>query len=312
MKIFVAGATGVMGQRLIPLLIRSGHAVTGMTRSPEKVDQISSAGAEPVIADALDRPAVLSAIERVQPEVIVHQLTAIPSDLNLRHLDQHFAPTNQLRTEGTDNLMAAAVAVKARRFVAQSFAGWPYARTDGTAKTEDDPLDSNPPEALRRSLEALRHLEKVTTGTAGIEGVVLRYGAFYGPGNTLSRQGAMLEQVRRRRIPIIGGGRGVWSFVHIDDAARATLIAIERAAPGIYNIVDDEPAPVREWLPFLASAAGAKPPWHLPAWIGRLAIGEHGVAMMTQVRGASNAKAKSALNWYPVWATYRKGFRRAL
>lgn len=312
MKIFVAGASGALGRRLLPVLIEAGHVVVGMTRSAGKADAIRAAGAEPVVADALDAGAVMAAVKQAAPEVVVHELTALPASLDLRRLDRDFAQTNRLRTEGTDHLLAAARAAGARRFVAQSFAGWPYAREGGPVKMEDDPLDPNPPEALRATLEAIRHLESAVLAGQGIEGVVLRYGGFYGPGNAIGEGGAMPDLVRHRRIPIIGGGTGVWSFVHIDDAARATLAAIERAAPGVYNIVDDDPAPVSEWLAGLAAALGAKPPRRLPAWLGRLVIGEAGIMLMTQTRGASNAKAKRELGWQPAWASWRDGFRRGL
>jgi len=312
MKVFVAGATGAIGKRLIPVLKQAGHSVTGMTRSASKADSLRSAGAEAAIVDALDPAAVATAVERAKPEVIVHELTAIPQAFDVRKFAEQFALTNRLRTEGTDNLLAAARASGVRRFVAQSYAGWPYARAGGSVKTENDPLDPNPPAAFRETLRAIKYLESAVLGTPGIEGLVLRYGGFYGPGNGLGEGGAIVEQVRQRKFPIIGGGTGVWSFIHIDDAARATVAAIERGAPGIYNIVDDEPAPVSEWLSALASILGAKPPLRLPAWLGRLATGEQGVVMMTQIRGASNHKAKRELAWQPLWATWRDGFRDGL
>jgi 2-alkyl-3-oxoalkanoate reductase len=313
MRVFVAGASGAIGKRLVRLLSRAGHSVTGMTRSADKAGAIRSEGAEAVVADAFDRAAVRSAVMRAEPEIVVHELTAIPAMLDLRHFAEQFEPTNRLRTEGTDNLLAAAQAAgTVRRMVAQSYAGWPYARVGGPVKTEEDPLDPNPPAAMRNSLLAIQHVESAVLRTEGIEGLALRYGGFYGPGNTLGEGGAMLNEVRRRRVPVIGGGTGIWSFIHIEDAARATVAAVERGQPGIYNVVDDEPAPVSEWLPALARIVGAKPPLRLPAWIGRLAIGEHGVIMMTQVRGASNAKAKRELGWHPIWATWRDGFREGL
>jgi len=270
------------------------------------------AGAEAVVVDALNAGDLMKAVAHARPEVIIHQLTAIPPDLDLRKFGEQFRLTNRLRTEGTDNLLTAAQAAGVRRFVAQSYAGWPYARTGGAVKTENDPLDPNPPAAFREILRAIQYLESTVMNASEIDGLVLRYGGFYGPGNTLGEGGTMLEQVRRRKVPIIGGGTGVWSFIHIDDAARATVAAVERGAPGIYNIVDDEPAPVSEWLSTLARILGAKSPLRLPAWLGRLAIGEHGVVMMTQVRGASNQKAKRELGWQPRWATWRDGFRNGL
>jgi 2-alkyl-3-oxoalkanoate reductase len=308
MKVFLAGATGALGKRLVPQLVGAGHEVVGMTRSPDKADVLRAAGAEPVVADGLDRDAVTAAVLRAEPEVVVHQLTALSGEADLRRFDRSFALTNRLRTEGLDLLLAAAQSVGARRFVAQSFAGWPYARTGGPVKTEDDPLDPDPPAAMGETLAAIRHLESAVTGADGLDGLALRYGGFYGPGTSVSKDGVVAEAIRRRRFPIVGGGEGVWSFVHIDDAASATLAAIERGAPGVYNVVDDEPAPVAEWLPVLAASVGAKPPRRVPVWLARLLVGEAGVSMMTQVRGASNAKAKRELGWQPSVPTWREGF----
>ena len=255
MRIFLVGATGAVGKRLVPLLAARGHDVVGTTRSPAKIDALRAAGAEPVVLDVLESEAV---------------------------------------------------------FVAQSFAGWPYAREGGAVKTEDDPLDPYPPAFARRTLEAIRHLEAAVLRAEGLEGIVLRYGGFYGPETSLAEGGVHLEAFRRRRFPIVGKGTGVWSFIHIDDVATATLAAIERGRRGIYNIVDDEPAPVSEWLPALAAAIGAKPPRRVPAWLGRLLAGEQAVSMMTEVRGASNAKAKRELDWQPAYASWREGFRTGL
>jgi 2-alkyl-3-oxoalkanoate reductase len=312
MRIFVAGATGALGRRLVPLLVQGGHQVTGMTRTAGKAAGLRAAGAEPVVADALDRDAVLRAVVAARPEVVVHELTALAQMTDFRRLDEGFALTNRLRTEGTDHLLAAARAAGARRFVAQSFAGWPFARVGGPVKTEDDPLDPDPPAQLRRTLDAIRHLESAVLGAEGLEGVVLRYGGFYGPGTSAGEGGFMLEDLRRRRFPLVGAGTGVWSFVHIDDAATATMAAVERGAPGIYQIVDDDPAPVSEWLPALAAAVGARPPRRVPAWVARLAGGAHGVVLMTEVRGASNAKARRELGWRPAWPSWRQGFREGL
>jgi 2-alkyl-3-oxoalkanoate reductase len=312
MRIFVAGATGALGRRLVPLLVQGGHQVTGMTRTAGKAAGLRAAGAEPVVADALDRDAVLRAVVAARPEVVVHELTALAQMTDFRRLDEGFALTNRLRTEGTDHLLAAARAAGARRFVAQSFAGWPFARVGGPVKTEDDPLDPDPPAQLRRTLDAIRHLEAAVLGAEGIEGVVLRYGGFYGPGTSAGEGGFMLEDLRRRRFPLVGAGTGVWSFVHIDDAATATVAAVERGAPGIYQIVDDDPAPVSEWLPALAAAIGARPPLRVPAWVARLAGGAHGVVLMTEARGASNAKARRELGWRPAWPSWRQGFRDGL
>jgi len=309
MRIFVAGATGAIGRRLIPMLLSAGHNVSGMTRSRSKSASLRLSGADPVVADALDPKAVMAAITEARPEVVVHELTAIPQRFNLRRFDQDFALTNRLRTEGTDNLLAAARAAEVRRFVAQSYAGWPYAREGGPIKTEEDPLDNNPPAAFRSTGQAIRHLETAVLGATDLEGIVLRYASFYGPGTSLGQGGSSLEDVRRRHFPVVGNGAGVWSFIHIDDAARATLAAIDHGQPGIYNIADDDPAPVSEWLPALAAAIGAPPPRHVPAFVGRLAVGELGVVMMTEIRGASNAKAKRKLGWQPKWTSWREGFR---
>jgi len=312
MRVFIAGATGAVGRRLVPLALRAGHQVTGMTRSEDKAGVLRAAGAVAVVADALDRAAVVAAVAKAAPEVVVHQLTALSSFTNLRWFDSELAATNLLRTQGTTNLVAAARAAGARRFVAQSFTGWPYARTGGPVKTEEDELDPDPPAKLRTTLDAIAYLERAVLAADGLEGVVLRYGWFYGPGTSLGAGGKYLELIRRRRFPIIGDGTGVWSFIHIDDVASATLSAIERGAAGVYNIVDDEPAPVAEWLPFLASAIGAPPPRHIPAWLGRTLIGEHGLAIMNEARGAANAKAKHELGWRPRYASWREGFRKGL
>ncbi len=309
MRVFVAGASGAIGRRLIPLLSRAGHVVFGMTRSAAKIPALRAVGAEPVVADALDRKAVLQAVTASRPEVVVHELTAISSLANLRRFDLDFRSTNRLRTEGTDHLIAAARAAGVRRFVAQSFAGWPYARIGGPVKTEDDPLDPDPPRQFRATLGAIRYLEQAVLTVGGF---ALRYGWFYGPGTSLADGGTYVDAIRRRRFPIVGAGTGVWSFIHIDDAASATLLAIESAASGICNIVDDEPAPVAEWLPALASAIGAAPPRHIPSWLGRLLIGEHGLALMNEIRGASNARAARELGWRPRYSTWRQGFRTGL
>jgi len=294
------------------MLVQAGHAVTGMTRSADKAGAIRRAGADAVVADALDAAAVARAVFEARPEVIIHQLTALPQAIDVRKFAEQFAMTNRLRTEGTDNLLAAAHQTGVRRFIAQSYAGWQYARTGSAVKTENDPLDPNPPAAFRATLAAIQHVESATLNAQGIEGLVLRYGGFYGPGNAIGAGGPVIEQVRKRQFPILGGGGGVWSFIHIDDAARATAAAVEHGAPGIYNIVDDEPATVAEWLTGLAHSVGAKPPRHLPGWLGRLLIGEAGMIMMTEVRGASNQKAKRELGWEPQWKTWRDGFKNGL
>jgi 2-alkyl-3-oxoalkanoate reductase len=314
MKVFVAGATGALGVQLVPQLVAGGHEVVGMTRTPSKQEGLRALGARPAVADALDPDAVARVVAEAEPEVIVHQLTALSGAMDMRHVDRFFAVTNRLRTEGTDHLLAAGRAAGVRRFVAQSYAGWPFARTGGPVKSEDDPLDPDPPAALRPSLEAIRHVEQAVTGIGWAEGLVLRYGGFYGPGTGMSLDpGAeMAKPVRRRQFPLIGDGGGVWSFVHIEDAASATVMAVEHGPGGIYHVVDDEPAPVREWLPALASALGAKPPWRLPRWLGRLLAGEAATVMMTEVRGADNAKAKRELGWRPRYPSWRLGFAKGL
>jgi nucleoside-diphosphate-sugar epimerase len=308
MKVLVAGATGALGRQLVAQLVARGHEVFGMTRSASKRDEVRKLGAVPVVADALHADAVARAVAQAGPEVIVHELTALAGSLDLRHFDRDFAVTNRLRTEGTDHLLAAGRAIGVRRFVAQSFAGWPFARSGGPVKTEDDPLDPSPPEAMRSTLDALRYLEDAVVNADWTEGIVLRYGGFYGPGTSLGAGGEHVELIRRRRFPVVGGGAGVWSFVHIEDAADATVAAVERGRRGIYNIVDDEPAAVAEWLPAVAAALGAKRPRRVPRAIGRLLAGEAATVMMTEVRGASNAKARASLGWQPRHASWREGF----
>lgn len=312
MKIFLAGATGAIGTRLLPMLVRAGHTVTGTARHPGKAAAISSAGAVPIVLDALDAEQVVAAVQRAQPDLIIHQLTALPNEFNIRRFDREFALTNRLRTEATDHLLAAARAVGCSRFIAQSYAGWPYERTGGWIKSEEDPLLISPAPIVREALAAIVHVESSVLGESGMKGFVLRYGAFYGPGTSLGLGGSMLEEIRRRRLPLVGKATGYWSFIHIDDAAAATLAAVAGMTPGIYNIVDDEPAPVSAWLPFLAGVLGAKPPRHIPAWLAQMAIGKNGVAMMTESRGASNRKAKSLLPWRLKWPTWRLGFRDGL
>jgi len=312
MKIFVAGATGNVGSRLIPLLVDRGHQVVGTTRTAAKADRLTRVGAEPMIVDGLDRDGLTAAVAKAEPDVVVHQMTALSVSFDMRRIDQVFATTNRLRTEGTDILLAAARSAGVRKVVAQSFAGWPYARVGGPVKTEEDPLDPSPPARLRGTLDAIRHLESAVLSAGDIQGVVLRYGGFYGPQSSISPDGEIVAMVRKRRFPIVGDGAGVWSFVHLDDVATATAAAIERGTPGLYNIVDDEPARVADWLPVLAAAAGAKPPRHVPVWLGRLAVGPQGVAMMTEIRGASNAKAKRELGWQLNHPSWREGFRTVL
>jgi nucleoside-diphosphate-sugar epimerase len=313
MKIFVAGATGALGRHLVPQLVSAGHEVTGMTRRASKQDLVRSLGAKPVVADALAPDEVARAVAEAEPEVIIHQLTAI-AGANPKHFDRDFALTNRLRTEGTDHLLAAARAVGAKRFIAQSFAGWPFARTGGPVKSEDDPLDESPPKEFRETLAAIRYLEREVSDADWIEGIALRYGGFYGPGTSISLEpGAeQVEMIRKRRFPIVGAGTGIWSLVQIEDAAAATLAAVDHGDPGVYNVTDDEPAPVSEVLPALAEAVGAKPPRRIPRWLGRLFAGEGGVIMMTELRGAANAKAKRELGWELRYPSWRLGFREGL
>jgi 2-alkyl-3-oxoalkanoate reductase len=306
MRIFVAGATGAIGRRLVPQLVARGHLVTATTRDPGKAELLRGLGAEPAIVDGLDPVGIGEAVARAAPDAIVHQMTALTGTPDLRHFDRWFHATNELRTAGTQHLLAAARAEGVERFVAQSFTGWNNARTGGPVKTEDDPLDPDPAPAQRESMAAIKRLEALVTG-APLDGAVLRYGSFYGPGASES----LVELVRRRRMPIVGDGGGVWSWTHIDDAS-ATVAALEQGARGVYHVVDDEPAPVAEWLPYLAEAVGAPAPRRVPAWLGRLAAGEVAVRWMTEGRGASNGKARAELDWAPRWATWREGFRHGL
>jgi nucleoside-diphosphate-sugar epimerase len=305
MHIFIAGASGAVGRSLIPLLTSNGHTVTGTTRSAAKADALRALGAEPVVLDGLDRAAVLAAVAAAQPDAIVHQMTALAGLNDMRRFERAFAQTNRLRTAGTDHLLEAARAGGVERVVAQSYAGWPFARTGGPVKAEEDPLDPHPPKQLRTTLAAIRQLEGAVTRAGG---VALRYGGLYGPGTGLAPGGAQWETVQQRKFPLVGDGGGVWSFLHVEDAAAATLAALERWTPGeVYNVCDDEPAPVREWLPALAAAIGAEPPRHVPRWVARL-MGEHLVALMCEIRGASNAKARRELAWEPSRPSWRTGF----
>lgn len=313
MRVFVAGATGALGKQLLPMLAADGHQVTGMTRTPAKRDLIRSLGAEPAVADAFDPEAVAQVVAQAEPDAVVHELTDLTGTF-ARNIDKSFATTNRLRVEGTDHLLAAAKVAGARRFIAQSFAGWPSEPTGGPVKTEDDPLQQHPPKAVTRSLAAIRHVEEAVTRADGIEGIALRYGGFYGPGTSIALEppGEVLEMVRKRRLPVIGDGGGIWSMVHIRDAASATAAALVRGEPGVYNVADDEPTPVATFLAELAKAVGAKPPRHLPVWLGRLLGGEVGVMMMTQIRGASNEKAKRELGWVLRFPSWRLGIRDGL
>jgi nucleoside-diphosphate-sugar epimerase len=310
MRVFVAGATGAIGRQLVPRLVAEGHEVHGMTRSESKQAMLHALGAVPVVADALDPDQLAEAVSKAKPDVIVHQLTAL-AGADVRHLDRGVALTNRLRTEGTDHLLAAGRAVGVRRFVAQSIGAISYARTGGPVKSEEDTLDPAPAREMREILAAIRHLEQAVLEARWTEGIALRYGAFYGPGTSMAPGGEQFEMIRKRKFPLVGDGGGVWSFIHIADAAEATVAAVEHGSRGVYNVVDDDPAPVAEWLPALARELGAKKPMRLPRFIVRLLAGEAGVVMMTEVRGASNAKAKRELSWRPAHPSWRQGFAAA-
>ena len=304
MRVFVVGASGAIGTRLVPQLIERGHEVIGTSRSPRNAERVRALGAQPIVLDLLDRNAVIEAVAAAQPDAIVHQATALADVKFSRNLDRTFAPTNRLRTEGTDALVAAARAAGVGRFVAQSFASFRYAREGGPVKTEDDPLDPTPVSTTRETNAAMRYLDQAVIDAGGI---ALRYGGFYGAASD-----GLLAPVRKRQFPIVGEGGGVSSFIHLDDAAAATVLALEHdGGPAIYNVVDDEPAPVREWLPVLAKVLGAKPPRHFPRWLARLFAGEAGVSMGTESRGASNAKVKRELGWTPRYPSWREGFAAA-
>ena len=304
MRVFVTGATGALGQHLVPGLVAAGHEVTATTRTPGKAGQLRAAGATPAVVDGLDRAAVLAAVRAAAPEVIVHQMTALADMRSLRNTDRVFAATNELRTRGTDNLLAAAAEAGTRRVIAQSYTGWTNERSGGPVKTEDDPFDSRLVPSAARTLAAIKHVE-TTVPLQVPEGIVLRYGSFYGPGASQ----VLLDLLRKRMLPVIGGGTGIWSFIEITDAAAATIAAVGGGAPGIYNVVDSDPAPVTDWLTYLARVAGAKPPLHVPAWLGRLLAGEFVVTQMTTARGSSNEKARKGLGWEPRYASWREGFR---
>jgi nucleoside-diphosphate-sugar epimerase len=319
MKVFVAGATGALGRALVPQLVAAGHDVVGMTRSASKQDLVRSLGARPVVADALDADAVAQAVAVAEPEVIVHQLTALSGKVSardMRHPERSPVAimTNRLRTEGTDHLLAAGRAVGARRFIAQSFGAFRWDRTRGPVLSEADPIDPDPPAGLRAALVGILHVERTVPAIEWGQGLVLRYGGFYGPGTGVSMapDAVMSVPIRKRWFPIIGDGGGMWSQIHIDDAATATVAALDHGGPGVYNVVDDEPAPVREWLPALASALGAKPPRRIPRWLGRLAAGEAATLMMTEASGGSNAKAKQELAWRLKYPSWRQGFVQGL
>lgn len=310
MRVFVAGASGAIGRPLVRQLVATGHEVTGMTRRADRAEEIRAAGAAAAVCDVFDRAALTEAVAAARPEVVVHELTALPAALDFRNPDLYKA-TNRVRTEGTRNLLAASRDAGARRVVAQSIA-FVYAPVGDWVKDEDGPLITDAPGPFGEALEAIFDLERQVLGREGVEGLVLRYGFFYGPGTPYAAGGYFADQVRRRRLPIVGGGSGVTSFVHVEDAAMATVLAVARGEPGVYNVCDDDPAPSREWLPVYAEAVGAKRPWRVPKLIARLVAGGAAAEIATTLRGASNAKAKRELGWEPLHASWRQGFREAL
>jgi len=307
MRVFVAGATGTIGKRLVPQLTARGHQVTATTRSARHRGRFEALGAEIAVVDGLDGAAIGEAVARAEPDAIVHQMTALAGKPDLKRFDRWFATTNELRTRGTEHLLAAAQATGVSKFVAQSYTGWPNARSGGPVKTEDDALDPEPARNQRESLAAIHFLERAVMD-APLEGIVLRYGSFYGPGASETT----VDLIQKRKLPIVGSGAGVWSWTHLDDAAAATVAALERGRPGIYNIVDDDPAKVSDWLPYFAEVLGAKPPLRIPVWLARLFAGDVVVRSMTEMRGASNGKAKRDLGWAPIWPSWREGFRDGL
>ena len=307
-RVFVAGATGVIGRPLVRQLVNAGHSVAGLTRSEAGAEQIAAQGATPIVADVFDEP-LLVELESFGPEVVMHQLTALPDKLDLRNIEEDLAPTNRLRTEGTDRLIEAAQRVGASRFIAQSIA-FAYAPEGPGPRREEDPLMADPPSGFKDALAAIRHLEAATRAAKGLDGTVLRYGQLYGPGTAYASDGAFANDVRNRKMPLVGDGSGRFSFVHVDDAAGACLRAMERR-PGVYNIVDDEPVAAREWLPYYAELLGAPDPWRVPTLLARLLAGPYAVYLMTQMPGASNRKARKSLGWSPKYPTWRDGFRLA-
>ena len=304
MHVYIAGGTGAIGTRLIPQLVGRGHRVTATTRDPAKRAGLERLGAHPLVVDGLDSAAVGEAVATAEPDVVVHQMSALSGKPDPKHFDRYFAMTNTLRTEGLDHLVAAAQATGVPHIVAQSYTGWPNIRSGGWVKDEEDPLDPDPPKEQRQSLAAIRYLEETVQK---VDGTVLRYGGFYGDASD-----GMIPLLRKRQFPIVGGGTGYMSWVHLDDAASATVLALEQGARGVFNIVDDEPAPASEWLPYLAECLGAKPPLRLPVWLARLAAGDVAVSMLTRTRGSSNARAKRVLGWDLRWPSWRQGFRDGL
>lgn len=307
MRIFLAGAGGVVGRPLLPRLLAAGHEVSGLTRRPERVEAIRAAGGIPVRCDIFDAPALREAVVAARPDVVIQHLTDLPQDLNPRNMKRAYEANDRLRDVGGTNLLAAG----ARRFVAQSVC-FMYAPEGGPVKDESAPLFADAPPPFDRTVRIYREAEARIADAAELEGIVLRFGFWYGPGTTYASDGYVAGEVRRRRYPIVGGGGGIFSFVHIDDVVEATVRALEHGRPGVYNVCDDDPAPIREWLPAYAQALGAKPPRRVPRWLARPLVGSFATRMMTELRGASNAKAKRELDWQPRHPSWRRGFREAL
>jgi 2-alkyl-3-oxoalkanoate reductase len=310
MRVYVAGGSGAIGRRLIPQLIAAGHDVVATTSSRRRIEDLEILGAHPLVVDGLDEEAVIKSVCLAQPDAVTNEMTALAAATNLRNFDRAFARTNELRTKGNSHLICAAQIAQVRRLISQSYTGWSNARDGEGVKTEHDRLDPDPPRTMRRSLEAIKQVERMTTRATRLEGLALRYGSLYGPGTAFSTD--YVEQVGKRRLPLIGAGTGIWSFVHIDDAAAATVLALERGSRGVYNIVDDDPAPVSDWLPFLADVLGAKQPRRIPVWLARIVAGEAITSMSTRINGSSNAKARRELRWVPRYRSWRQGFREAL
>jgi nucleoside-diphosphate-sugar epimerase len=311
MKVFLAGATGAIGRRLVPQLVEAGHEVTAMTRSKEKLGELYELGAEPVLCDVFDAGRLGSAIARAEPEAVINQLTDLPQTLNPRKLAEYYAANNRVRREGTANLLDAARGAGVGRFLVQGSAYW-YAQSGGPVKTEEAPLYLEAPAPIGPAVRTIKEVEDAVLSADGMEGLVLRYGMFYGPGTWYAKDGDIGRQVSKRRYPIIGHGEGTYSFIHVDDAASATVAALERARPGVYNVVDDDPATAAEWMPVYAEALGAKRPPRVPAFLARLIAGDAIVRWSLGLRGASNEKIKDELGWHPHYESWRRGFFRAL
>jgi 2-alkyl-3-oxoalkanoate reductase len=307
MRVFVAGATGAIGRRLVPQLVEAGHQVTAITRSKEKLGMLYELGSEAVLCDVFDATRLGTVVAQAEPEAVINELTDLPQSLNPRKLTEYYAANNRVRREGTSNLLSAARGAGVRRFLIQGAAYW-YAPTGGAVKTEEAPLYLDAPAPIGPAVKTIKEVEEAVLSADGIEGVVLRYGMFYGPGTWYAKEGDVGRQIRKRRYPMIGHGEGTFSFIHIDDAASATVAALERARPGVYNVVDDEPASAAEWMPLYAEALGAKRPPRVPALLARMIAGDALVTWMLGLRGASNEKIKEELGWRPRYKSWRQGF----